>query len=50
MQVFTQEIQGILYYIDNDENIYNTEDIINKVTNPRKVGKYIVDNKTFIRV
>ena len=50
MQVFTQEIQGILYYIDNDENIYNTEDIINKITNPRKVGKYIVDNKTFIRV
>ena len=27
-QVFAQEIKGILYYLDNEGNVYNTEDII----------------------
>tara|TARA_B100000401_G_C52813910_1_gene725612 strand:- start:3226 stop:3705 length:480 start_codon:yes stop_codon:yes gene_type:complete len=41
IKVFTQDIGGILYYIDDDNNIYNTEDVVKKNKNPRVVGKYI---------
>tara|TARA_Y100000748_G_C15472282_1_gene479312 strand:- start:785 stop:1255 length:471 start_codon:yes stop_codon:yes gene_type:complete len=50
LQVFTQEIQGILYYIDDNGNIYNTEDIINKVINPRKDGEYNLINDVYVRI
>ena len=51
LQVFTQEIQGILYYVDNAGNIYDTEDIINRVVNPKRVGTYDkIDNDTFVRI
>ena len=50
LHVFTQEIQGILYYIDNDGNIYNTEDIVNKLTKPRIIGKYDCTNDICVRI
>ena len=50
LQVFTQEIEGILYYIDDNGNIYNTEDIINKIVNPQKVGRYDLINNKFVRI
>lgn len=50
LQVFTQEMQGILYYIDNDGNIYNTEDIVNRVAKPRIVGKYNCTNDVYVRI
>ena len=49
LQVFTQEMEGILYYIDNDGNIYNTEDIVNKSTKPRIVGTYQYTNEVYVR-
>ena len=49
LQLFTQEMQGILYYIDHDGNIYNTEDIVNRVTKPRIVGKYDCTNDVYVR-
>jgi hypothetical protein len=39
VEVWAQDIGGILYYIDNDLNVYQTEDIINNKTNPRVVSK-----------
>ena len=40
VEVWAQEIGGIIYYIDNDMNVYKTEDIINNKTNPCVVAKY----------
>lgn len=50
LQVFTQEMEGILYYIDKDGNIYNTEDIVNRVSKPKIVGKYDHTNNVYVRV
>jgi GH25 family lysozyme M1 (1,4-beta-N-acetylmuramidase) len=40
VEVWAQEIGGIIYYIDNEMNVYKTEDIINNKTNPAIVAKY----------
>lgn len=39
MEVWAQEIGGIHYYIDNTNNVYNTEDIINNKLNPRVIAQ-----------
>lgn len=39
IQVFTQEINGIIYYIDNYNNVYKTEDILNNKQNPTIITK-----------
>ena len=45
-EVWLQDINGILYYIDNDNNVYNNEDILNNVTNPEILYKYnFINNK-----
>ena len=38
--VWTEEINGILYYIDNKRNIYKTEEIITNQMNPSIIGRY----------
>ena len=40
VEVWLQEIGGINYYIDNNNNIYKTEDIISNVNNPLVIAKY----------
>lgn len=40
VEVWVQEICGILYYIDKEMNIYKTEDIINNKPNPAVIAKY----------
>ena len=45
-EVWLEDINGILYYIDSDNNVYNNEDILNNVTNPEILYKYkVVNNK-----
>lgn len=41
LEVFAQEIKGINYYIDKNNNVYNTEDIISNSKNPLIIAKYI---------
>ena len=41
VSVFTQEIRGIIYYIDTKFNIYKTEDILLGKRNPRIIAKWI---------
>ena len=41
VDVFAKEIMGIVYYIDHNKNVYNTEDIMNTIENPRIIAKYI---------
>ena len=40
IDIFTENICGILYYIDKYNNVYNTEDIMNNIKNPRIIAKY----------
>ena len=42
--VFSQEINGILYYIDDNKNVYRTEDIISNNINPKVIAKYKLDD------
>ena len=35
------DIKGIVYYLDNTENVYDTEDVISNIKNPRIIAKYI---------
>jgi hypothetical protein len=43
MDVFAEDIQGIVYYIDNFNNVYKTEDILANVQNPKIVAKVQTD-------
>lgn len=40
IEVWAQEIQGIYYYIDKNNNIYETEDILSGKINPKIIAKY----------
>ena len=39
-QVIAQEIQGIIYYIDKENNVYDPNDIIQNKTNPKIIANY----------
>ena len=47
VEVFIQDINGILYYIDNKENVYNTEDILNNILNPHIIAKYKKEDEEY---
>lgn len=38
---WAQEIKGIIYYIDNSGNVYDTDDILGEAINPRVIAKYV---------
>jgi len=40
IEVFAEEIKGIVYYLDKYQNVYNTEDIMKNVENPRIIAKW----------
>ena len=40
VQVWAQEIGGIHYYIDDNENVYQAEDIMMNKENPKIIAKY----------
>jgi len=41
IEVWAQDIQGIVYYIDKSYNVYQAEDIIVNKINPKIIAKYI---------
>lgn len=41
IEVVAHEIQGIIYYIDNELNVYNTEDIFKNINKPRIIAKAV---------
>jgi hypothetical protein len=47
MDLIAQEIGGIVYYIDNYNNVYNTEDVMNGIYNPSIIAKYTIQNGIF---
>ena len=40
IEVSAIDIKGIIYYLDQTGNVYNTEDIISNQKNPRIIAKY----------
>jgi hypothetical protein len=41
IEVWVQDIQGIVYYIDKNYNVYQTEDIFTNKVNPKIIAKYV---------
>ena len=42
--VYAHDIKGIHYYLDEHENVYDTNDVENGVKNPRIIAKYVVND------
>jgi hypothetical protein len=47
IEVWAQEIQGIIYYIDNFNNVYQAEDIVVNKMNPKIIAKYIKNGENY---
>jgi len=47
IDVFTKEIQGIVYHMDKLLNVYNTEDILGEKINPQIIGKAVELNNVY---
>ena len=47
IEVYAQDIQGIIYYIDKNNNVYQAEDIIGNKINPKIIAKYVKDGENY---
>ena len=48
-EVWAQDISGIIYYIDANNNVYDHNDILNNIVNPKIIAKYEKITKTTIK-
>ena len=46
-EIWAHEIRGIVYYIDSDSNVYNTEDVISNIQNPKVIAKYVKEGDVY---
>ena len=47
VEVWAQDIQGIVYYIDKNFNVYQAEDIVCNKMNPKIIAKYVKNGDHF---
>jgi hypothetical protein len=47
VEVWAQDIQGIVYYIDKSNNVYDTSDIIKNQMNPKIIAKYVKNGENY---
>jgi hypothetical protein len=47
LEVYTEDVNGIIYYFDKFSNVYNTEDILEGKQNPRIIAKYTKVNDIY---
>ena len=47
IEVWAQDIQGIIYYIDNNFNVYQAEDIVVNKINPKIIAKYVKNGDVY---
>ena len=46
IDVWAEDIRGIIYYIDNNRNVYQTHDILSNIDNPKIIARYTkIDDK-----
>ena len=50
VEIWLQEINGIIYYIDGNGNIYNTEDILQNKINPKIVDNYKINDQGYYTI
>jgi len=50
IDIRNEEINGIHYYIDNNNNVYNTEDILSNKPNPTIITKYTTNSSGKISI
>ena len=48
VEVWAQDIQGIIYYIDNMGNVYQAEDIVVNKINPKIIARYLKNGENYI--
>lgn len=49
-EVWAEDINGIIYYIDQNHNVYKTEDILNNIVNPRVIYKWKMNNDMYVLI
>jgi len=47
IELWAQDIQGITYYIDKTNNVYDTADIMKNQKNPKIIAKYVKSGETY---
>jgi hypothetical protein len=47
VEVWGQDIQGIVYYIDKHNNVYEASDIIKNQLNPKIIAKYVKNGELY---
>jgi len=47
IEVWAQEIHGIIYYIDKTMNVYQAEDIVSNSKNPKIIAKYVKNGDVY---
>jgi hypothetical protein len=47
IEVWVQDILGIVYYIDKFNNVYDTADIIKNQLNPKIIAKYVKNGEIY---
>lgn len=47
IEVWAQDIQGIIYYIDKMGNVYQAEDIVVNKVNPKIIAKYVKNGNNY---
>ena len=47
IEVWAQDIKGIIYYIDKSFNVYQAEDIVSNNVNPKIIAKYVKNGEVY---
>jgi len=47
IEVWAQDIMGIIYYIDKSGNVYQAEDIVVNTVNPKVIAKYVKNGDVY---
>jgi len=47
VEVWAQDIQGIIYYLDHAGNVYQPDDIVSNKINPNVIAKYVLTGNVF---
>ena len=47
IEVYAQDIQGLIYYIDKNNNVYQAEDIVSNKVNPKIIAKYVKNGENY---
>jgi hypothetical protein len=47
VEVWAQDIKGIIYYIDKQNNVYQAEDVVVNKINPQIIAKYVKNGEQY---